>query len=181
MTAGTADLADPERSGRPGWGARVRRWAPAILSLAALLGGAWLSMGAPRLTVLNTGLFVSYPWVHGAGALLACAGALGFALTSRRLLARLVPALLALAAFGEGVRLLRYRVATDDDGLTARDGWGTHRLAWSALTQVEPHPGLLVLRAGEQVLLLDVTDFRPEDRATLDRTIARRVRERSKP
>ena len=41
--------------------------------------------------------------------------------------------------------------------------------------------GLVVLRAGGDILRLDVTDFRPEDRATLDRTIARRVREKSPP
>jgi hypothetical protein len=156
------------------------RWAWAA-GFVALLAGAWLSMGAPQLTVLNTGLRVTYPWPRGAGALLAAAGALGLAAASRRFWLRLPAAALAAASLWTGLHLLRYRIETDPGGLTARGAWGQRRVAWPSLTQVESGPGLVVLRSGSEALRLDVADLRAEDRATLDRTIARRVRETSPP
>jgi hypothetical protein len=156
-------------------------WAGRAAGVAAILAGAWLSVGAPQLTLLNTGLEVAYPWRHGAGALLAAAGAMGLVLTTRRLWVRLPAAVLALASLWAGLHLLLYRVHTDEEGVAARTVWGTHRMAWPSLTKVESDQGVVVLRAGDDALSLDVTDFRPEDRATLDRTIARRVREKSQP
>jgi hypothetical protein len=156
-------------------------WAGPAASAAVVLAGAWLSVGAPQLTAFNAGLEVAYPWPRGAGAVLAGLGAIGLTLTTRRWWARIPAAALAVVSLWAGIHLLRYRVSTDGDGITARSVWGTRHLAWPALTQVENGPGLVVLRAGENILRLDVTDFRPEDRATLDRTIARRVREKSTP
>ena len=154
-------------------------WLARGIAFATVLAGGWLSVGAPHLTLLNSGLQVAYPWARGGGALLGAIGVVGLALTAQRLWFRAALAVLAVAAAGNGLYLLRYRLDTDGAGVTARGLWGTRRLAWSELTQVETGPGLVVLRAGPNALRLDVTDFRPEDRATLDRTIARRVRESS--
>jgi hypothetical protein len=159
----------------------TREWGAWGAGLVALVGGAWLSVGAPHLTLLNTGLSVAYPWPRGAGALLAALGAAGLALTTRRLWVRALVALLGVVSLWAGLYLFRYRLQTDADGLTARGVWVTRRLAWPSLTQVVNGPGVMELRAGEQTLRLDVGDFRPQDRATLDRIIARRVRETSRP
>jgi len=157
------------------------KWALQGAALVALVGGAALSVGAPHLTLLNTGLSVAYPWPRGAGALLAALGAAGLVFTTRRFWVRVPAALLAVISVWAGLHLFLYRLQTDADGLTARGAWGTRRLAWPALTQVVNGPGIMELRAGDQTLRLDVGDFRPQDRATLDRIIARRVRETSRP
>jgi hypothetical protein len=154
-------------------------WAVRALGLAALVFGAWLSMGAPRLTLLNTGLQVVYPWPRPAGALLAAAGAAALAWTGRLRWIRVVAALLAAASLWGGLYLLRYRVQMDEQGVASRGLVRDRRLAWPALTKVENPPGLLLISAGEETLELDIADYRPEDRATLARAISRRVRESS--
>jgi hypothetical protein len=159
--------------------AALRPWAARLAAVAALLAGAFLSVGAPQLTAQNAGLSVAYPWPRGAGALLAALGAAGLALTLRQAVIRALAALLAVVSLWASLHLFRYRVQTDAEGLSARGAWGTRRVAWRALTEVVNGPGVMELRAGGQRLLLDVADFRPEDRATLDRIVARRVREAS--
>jgi hypothetical protein len=157
--------------------ADARRWIVRGVALAAVLGGALLSVGAPQLTVLNAGLNVAYPWPRGAGALLAALGAACLTLTLRRAWGRVLMALLAVMSLFASLHLFRYRVQTDAEGLSARGAWGTRRLPWGALSEVVNGPGVMELRAGKQRLLLDLADYRPEDRATLDRIVARRVRE----
>jgi hypothetical protein len=162
-------------------GSQVRAWAVRGTALLAIAAGAWLSMGTPRLTLMNNGLRVVYPWPAAAGAVLAAVGAAALALAVRLLWIRVVAALLAVGSLWVGLHLLRYRVEADGQGIRARGLLGERRLAWPTLTRVETPPGLVVVIAGEDFLELDVTDYRPEDRATLARAIARRVQESSRP
>jgi hypothetical protein len=134
-------------------------------------------MGAPRLTLLNADLHIAYPWPRGAAALASAAAAGGIAVILRRRAARLAAGAFALAAALAAAHLLLYRVRAGADALEARGLLGVNRLAWASITEVRTGPGLLLVSgSGGQRLRVDTTDFRAEDRATLDRTIARRLR-----
>ena len=63
-------------------------------------------------------------------------------------------------------------------GLSLRDLRGSRRLAWRDVTRVEPEAHSLSLqgRGGERVDI-DTSGFAAEQRASLERTVARRVRE----
>jgi hypothetical protein len=148
----------------------------AALVLAAV-AGALGSMGAPRLTLLNADLDIAYPWPRAAAALASAAAAAALAATVRRRWVQVLAAAFALAAALAGTHLLLYRVRAGADGVESRTLVGTDRLSWAAIAQVETAPGLLLLTgSGGQHLRVDTTDYRAEDRATLDRTIARRLR-----
>jgi len=153
-----------------------RRLAVAAL-LAASLAGAVASMGSPRLTLLNADLHIAYPWPRAAAALVCAAAAAGLALTVRMGWARVATGAFAVAAALAGAHLLLYRVRAGVEGIESRGLLGVDRLAWSAIGQVQSGPGLLVLTgSGGESVRVDTTDFRAEDRAALDRTIARRLR-----
>jgi hypothetical protein len=134
-------------------------------------------MGAPRLTLRNADLHIAYPWPRAAAAMACGAAAAGLALVARRRWARVAAGGCALAALLASLHLLLYRVRAGADGLEARGLLGVDRLAWARVAQVETGPGLLLLTgSGGEKVRVDTTDFRAEDRATLDRTIARRLR-----
>ncbi|HKC14017.1 MAG TPA: hypothetical protein VKI41_18480, partial [Vicinamibacteria bacterium] len=94
-----------------------RRLAQVLLS-AAILAAAWLAFGPARVTWLNSGLRIDYPWPRGAAALLATVGcALLAALLHHRLL-RLGAAGLALVGLLFGLHLLAYRLEAGETGIT---------------------------------------------------------------
>jgi hypothetical protein len=148
---------------------------PALLAFA--LAAAAASMGAPRLTLLNTDVHVAYPWYRTGAALASAAAAAGAAVLLRRWWGRALAGAFAVATVLAAAHLALYRVRAGDEGLEARTLFGAKRVAWAAVARVETAPGLLLLTGtdGRQVRV-DTTDFRAEDRATLDRTIARRLR-----
>jgi hypothetical protein len=147
----------------------------ALVALTAAAAAA--SMGAPRLTLVNADVHIAYPWPRAAAALLCAAAAAGLAVVARRRWARVPAAAFALAALLASLHLGLYRVRAGADGLEARGLFGVDRLAWTAIGEVRTGPGLLLLTgSGGERVRVDTTDFRAEDRATLDRTIARRLR-----
>ena len=154
----------------------TRRLAIAALAAAAVAGAA-ASLGAPRLTLLNADVHLAYPWPRGGAALVCAAAATGLAVMVRRRWARLAAGTFALAALLAAMHLFLYRVRAGADALEVRGLLGVDRLAWTGVTQVQTGPGLLLLTgSGGERLRVDTTDFRAEDIATLDRTIARRLR-----
>jgi hypothetical protein len=156
-----------------------RRLAPVLLS-AAILASAWLAFGPARVTWLNSGLRIDYPWPRGAAALLATAGsALLAALLHNRLL-RLGAAVLALVGLFLGLGLLAYRLEASETGITLGGVLGSTTIAWTDVTRVETGARTLVItdRAEAQVRV-GTGDLAPEQRARLERTIARRVKEGS--
>ena len=148
---------------------------PALLVLAVAAAAA--SMGAPRMTLLNNDVHVAYPWYRPGAALLAAVAAAGADALLRRWWGRALAGLFALLTVLAATNLALYRVSAGDDGLEARTLLGTDRLAWTAVARVETAPGLLLLTGTDgHKVRVDTTDFRAADRATLDRTIARRLR-----
>jgi hypothetical protein len=156
-----------------------RRLAPVLLSVA-ILAGAGLAFGPARVTWLNAGLRIDYPWLRGAAALLAtAASALLAALLHPRLL-RAGAAVLAAVCLLLGLRLLAYRLEAGETGITLRGLLGSTTIAWTDVTRVETGARALVITdRGEAQVRVGTSDLAPEQRARLERTIARRVREGS--
>ncbi len=157
-------------------GGRVRAVLAGLGLLGALVLGA-SSGGPPRLTLANTAMVVDYPWTRGAaglgaaGALALSAACLARAPVRRGLL------LLAVLPAGVGAQLLLSRVEASDSGLRSRGLLGTTRLEWSEVARVSLRLGAVVVEGAGRSIEVDTTDFAPEQRASLERTIARRVGE----
>ena len=150
----------------------------ALAGLAALLLGVWGAAGAPRLTLSNTGLGIDYPILRTLALLAAAAAVAGLAFfLPRRALG--VAALVAVTGLSIlGLHRLAYRLEVGPVGLSVRDLRGSRRLAWREVTQVEPEAHSLLLRGrGGERVDIDTSGFTAEQRASLERTVARRVRE----
>jgi hypothetical protein len=156
----------------------ARRLLTAAIGLGLLAAGGWRSLATPRLTLVNTGLRIDYPWPQ-ALALLAAAlglGLLAWAVTRPWLRWTAVAAALAVAT-AAGARLA-YRLEADRGGIQDRGLLGSTRLEWKDVQRVTPGPALLLLwGAGDTQVRIDTGGFNPEQRAMLERSIARRVRE----
>jgi hypothetical protein len=155
---------------------RGRRLAVVAL-LALVAAGALLSRGAPLLTLHNADLHIAYAWPRPAAALACALAAAGLAFAARRTWARTLAGAFALAAVLATAHLLVYRVRAGTEGIEARGLLGSNHLAWTAITQVHAGPGQVLVEGSNGARVrVDTTDFRAEDRAALDRTIARRLR-----
>jgi hypothetical protein len=152
----------------------------ALLAAGAIVfvAGAYASQGPPRLTLLNAGLSVQHGWQHPAGALAAAAGTALLAAVSPRRWARIVFIALGVLSVLVAIHLVVYRVDADQTGLASRGLFGRTRIPWAEVAGVDGDAGLVVVTGkDQQEIRVDTADFRPDQRATLDRTIARRVRE----
>jgi PH (Pleckstrin Homology) domain-containing protein len=154
----------------------------ALIVVGAILFvvGAYQSQGPPRLTVLNTGFSVTHGLRHPAGALMAAVGAILLAKGATRRGPRVFFIALAILSVGVSIHLASYRVDADHAGLASRSLLRWIRIPWSEVAGVDGDAGLVVVTGKNQnKIRVDTTDFRPDQRATLDRTISRRVRESS--
>ena len=148
------------------------------LGLLLLALGAWRSTGPPRLTLLNAGVRVDYPWSPALACLAAAAGLGLLGLAPRRRLLRWIAAAAALAALAAAGSRAAYRVDADEAGIHGRGLLGATQLAWKDLRRVDAGPELILLWGpGDSQVRIDTSGFRADQRATLERTIARWVRE----
>lgn len=155
------------------------RRAALFAAVATVMGGLLLALGPLRAVWLNAGLRIDYPWPRGASALVAAGGALGLTVLARPRALRLLAGALALALGLVGAALLLYRLEALGEGLVERRLLGTVRLAWSEVTAVRAEPESLVVAGAATRVRIDTTQLSPDQRAGLERTIARRVREAS--
>jgi hypothetical protein len=79
-----------------------------------------------------------------------------------------------------GLHLLAYRLEAGEGGITLGGVLGSTTIAWTDVTRVDTGARALVItdRAESQVRV-GTNDLAPEQRARLERTIARRVKEGS--
>jgi PH (Pleckstrin Homology) domain-containing protein len=151
-----------------------------VVGAAVFIAGAYASQGPPRLTLLNAGLSVQHPWRHPVGAVIAAGGAALLAAASPRRWSRLIFHALAALSLVVAIHLVAYRVDADQSGLASRGLLGRTRIPWPEVAGVDGDASQVVVTGKSQnKIRVDTTDFRPDQRATLDRTIARRVRESS--
>jgi len=150
----------------------------AAAAIAAVGGFALLLATAPRLTVLNEGFRLEYGWVPLLGAALAAVGAIALAAVVRTLPARGMAAFLAVIAVVLGVRALRAVRSAPTCHVPRRTLTETSRIAWPEVRQVHSDTeALQVTGFGDTAIRIGISGLRPHDRATLERTISRRVQE----
>lgn len=156
---------------------RAARTLVAALGVVIAVGLAWLSAGPPRLTLLNTALVVDYHWLRGASAL-ACAGVVALAAwVAPQARVRLVGLVVALLPLAVGLHLLLYRVEAADSGLSTRGLGGGHTLAWREVASLRLGALSLTVEGAGAEIRIDTADFSAEQRAALERSLARRVNE----
>jgi hypothetical protein len=148
------------------------------LASVGVIVGVVLGVGAPRLTLLNAGLRIDYPAIQAVGRLLAGAslGLAAYAVARRWMMVLL--ALAALVAVGAGARRVADRMDAGSDDVALRGLFGTTRLPWATVTRVDTGPAVIVIWGpGDAQIRLETGAFKAEQRAVLERTISRRVRE----
>lgn len=156
----------------------TRRVATIAAAAGAAGGFLLLLLAAPRLTVLNEGFRLEYGWTALLGAALAAVGAIALAVVVRALPARGMAAFLAVIAVVLGVRRSAWQVGADGSALSARTLTETSRIAWPEVRQVHSDTeALQVTGFGDTAIRIGISGLRPHDRATLERTISRRVQE----
>ncbi len=157
---------------------RLGRSTRVLLGAIFLLGSVALgvlSAGPPRLTLVNAAIAIDYPWTRGAAALGAALAFGLFAACVPRPRLRLLLLLLALLPTAVGLQLLLFRVEAADAGLSARGLLGSTSLAWKEITAVSLLGGSVLVQGRSGSIEIDTTDFSPEQRGVLERSIARHV------
>ena len=148
------------------------------LAAAAVLP---LALRSPRLTLLNAALRIDYGWMVGAAALgaallLAAAAALAPRSWAK---AGLVAGAVVIAGVG-GARL-RYRLEIQPDGLNSREITGSTLVPWGEVTHVDRGTeALVVWGRGDTQIRVDTASFEGDQRAALERALARRIIESTK-
>jgi hypothetical protein len=142
------------------------------LAAAAVLP---VALRSPRLTLLNAALRIDYGWVVGVAALAAAA-----AIAPRRW-ARGALVLFAVTVAGVGGSRLRYRLDVQPDGLNSRELTGSTLVPWGEVTHVDRGTEALVIWGrGETQIRVDTASFEGDQRAALERALARRIIESTK-
>jgi len=148
------------------------------LSLAAVLP---VALRSPRLTLLNAALRIDYGWVVGTAALAAALLLAAAAALVPRPWARAVLVVGAVAVAGVGSARLRYRLDIEPDGLNSRELTGTTLVPWGEVTHVDRGTeALVVWGRGDAQIRVDTASFEGDQRAALERALARRIIESTK-
>jgi hypothetical protein len=163
---------------------RRLRWLVLVLALMALVYGLLPSSTTPRLTVTNEALLIAWPGRAVGQLALACAGAVvlvGVWGQGWPLLARLTGFALVLGLALASLERACLLYTLDAVGLERRGLLGRTRIAWRDVTRVEAGSVALVAFAGDRQVRVATAVFAPELRATVERNIARHVREARSP
>ena len=153
-----------------------------LLTACLLVSGACLlaSRGTLRLTWTNDGVEAAFPWLTLA---LASAAALGLApalAVVSRPAARVVLILALLGLATRAADRAIYRLQANAAGLEQRGLAGSVSVSWGDVSGVEsPSDGIRVRSREGATVEIPTARLRAEDRATLERTFARRIRESS--
>ena len=146
--------------------------------VAIILAGGAFALGAPRITLTNAAVRIDYPWPYGVGALAVAVGFGVLALAVRRHAARLALGLVAAVAVLVSLQRLAYHLDADEAGLASHGLMDTTTVRWAQVSRVESGPDVVVVwGGGDTQIRVDTSGFKAEQRAVLDRAIARRVRE----
>lgn len=157
-----------------------RRATLGALGLAALVAGELCASGPPRLTLLNSAIQVHYPWTQGAAGVGAAVGAAFVAAAAARRWLRVTSGVVAALLLIASLERLLYRLEANDRALVSRGLLGKTVVPWWEVGRVETGPAVIVVWGqGESQVRINTSDFAPDQRATLERTVSRRVRENS--
>jgi Bacterial PH domain len=162
----------------------IRPWRLLLLALGLglVIGGAWASAGIPRLTLLNAALRIDHPWRHGAGAAACAAGVAMLAASVSGTTLRRIGFILALGPLLLSIHLLAWRLEIAAAGLSFRGLLGTTRVAWPDVARIDLEARAIVVEAkGGERVRIDTANFAPDQRAAVERTLARHVQEHGGP
>ena len=147
------------------------------VTLAAVATAAALAVVAtPRVLWQNAGPRVDYPWPAAAAALvgaLALSG-LGWSLGARARALALVSALVLALRAGQ---LFAYVLTATEGGIAQRDITGSSSVAWQEVTRVDLEPSHIEVHGRNEAVRIPTHRISAEDRARLERTISRQVRQ----
>lgn len=153
----------------------------AALALAAA-AALPLALRPPRLTLLNAALRVDYGWAVCTAALATATLVTAAAAAAPSRWPRRIGATVAVLATAFGASRLAYRVETRSDVVYARALTGATSVPWSEVTRVDRGPDLLVVWGrGESQVRLDTSGFAGDQRAALERALARHIVESTLP
>jgi hypothetical protein len=148
------------------------------LAAAAVLP---VALRSPRLTLLNAALRIDYGWAVGAAALGAAVLLGAAAAMAPRRWAQAALVLFAVATAGVGGARLRYRLEIQPDGLNSRELTGSTLVPWGEVTHVDRGTeALVVWGRGDAQIRVDTASFEGDQRAALERALARRIIESTK-
>ena len=158
---------------------------PRHIAAAAAAAGATLLFigigGAPQLTLQNDAISIDYP-AHQGLALLAVAGLAAAAARRATRPMRYTLAALAVTFVGLGAARLSFSVVASGDELRQESLFGKTVLPWAAISKVELGAERIVAwGAGDEPIRIGTTRLTAAQRASLERTISRRVHEASTP
>lgn len=149
-----------------------------IAGLVLLAGGSVLGFGGPRLTLVNTGLRIQYPGTRALGLLGASVGLGLLAWAAPRAWMRWIAVVGAAATAAAGAGRALYRLDAAEEGIADRRLLGSTGVAWSEVRRVDAGADLiLVWGPGDAQVRVETWGLTPDQRAMLDRTISRHVRE----
>jgi hypothetical protein len=157
------------------------RWLGALAAVAVLVAAAWLARAPMRITLVNTTLRIDDPWTRAAAFALAGCGlvALATALPGARL--RIQRCLLvASAVFTLGVAAANASTWLEarPEVLTARRWFLLTTVPWNEVSRVDSwRDAVVVWSASGARVVIDARRLDAQQRAVLERTIARHVRE----
>jgi hypothetical protein len=156
----------------------ARRVALVVAAATLAAGAAFVAAGSPRLTLLNSGLRIDYPWWRGVALFPVAAGAglLGALAKPRWLRVLAACAGLGLGLFG--LDRLLYRLDAGPDGLSSHGLFAATNIPWREVGHVQAGTDMLVVTdRAEGQIWVRTGSFAPDQRASLERTITRRVDE----
>ncbi len=132
----------------------------------------------PRLSLDNQGLVLAYPPAMAAAPSLCAVGLLALALLPGAGRARLVCGALALAVGTLAAHSWRFRIVAAKEELVVSGVLSTERVGWKGVTRVTQSPSsLVVTRVAGRPLTVTTSGLTPQQRDTLERSVARRLRE----
>lgn len=161
-------------------GGPVRGILFAVAGLAVAAGALGTFRATPRLTLSNAGLRIEHSTAMPLYALLAAAGAIALfvALPHRGRAPRAVAALAAAGFLGLGAARAMFQVEVGQERLKVRGLSGSRSVPWSEVTRVDTDRVELKLESrGRPSLRVATSALSPEQRASLERAIARHVSE----
>lgn len=157
------------------------RWAGALAAVAGLAAAAWLVRAPMRITLVNTTLRIDDPWMRTAAfvlagvALIALAAALPAHRAARGLLAACGVITLAVAA-----AIASTWIEARPEVLVARRWFLRTAIPWKEVSRVDSwRDGVVVWSGSGARVVIDARRLDATQRAVLERTIARHVREGS--
>jgi hypothetical protein len=156
-----------------------RRSRIVLLALALVTAGlgAWGTFLPPRITLSNTALRIDHPWPVPAGWAAIAAAALLVAFAVRSRLGRIALGLVAVVLLVQAWHVAVYRLEAGATLLEEKQALASLSIPWNQVRQVDSRALEIAVWGPESQILIDTGRFTPEQRATVDRTIARHLRE----